>query len=270
MRVEHGEIRRRDLIDATPANNTVPNFIPQILACQPKDAVKMAEELVAMGHKFIDINLGCPFHPIALHHKGSGLLQYPNETEKLFKALLKVSGVSYSIKMRLGWDEPKQWREIVPLFDIITPEQVVVHPRTGRQQYKRVLNLDEFNEILSLCHYPVVYNGELKTIEEVKRVKQILPDIAGVMIGRGLIENPAMLCPEKATANNYCELHNRLRDAYTDQFNGGEHQLLMKMKSLWEIYLPNAPHRALKAIKKSTSMAKYNAAVNELFYSLES
>ena len=269
MRVEHGEIRRRDLIDASPANNRVPHFTPQILACLPKDAVKMVEELVAMGHKFIDINLGCPFPPIALHHKGSGLLQYPDETEKLFKALLKVPGVSYSIKMRLGWDDPKQWREIVPLFDIITPEQVVVHPRTGRQQYKGVLNLDEFSEILSLCHYPVVYNGELKTIEEVKRVKQILPDIAGVMIGRGLIENPAMLCPEKATADNYCELHNRLREAYTEQLNGGEHQLLMKMKSLWEIYLPNAPHRSLKAIKKATSMAKYNAAVNELFYSLE-
>ena len=270
MRVEHGDIRKRDLAEASPENNTVPVFTPQILACQPKDALRMVTALKEMGHHTIDINLGCPFPPIALHHKGSGLLQYPDEVEKLFTALSEVEGVRYSIKMRLGWDEPQQWRDIMPLFDIIRPIQVTMHPRTGRQQYKGILNLDEFGALLASCPYPVVYNGELKTLEDITRYKQIFPSVAGLMIGRGLIENPAMLCPEKGTPDNYCELHNRLRDAYSEQLNGGEHQLLMKMKSLWEMYLPNAPHKSLKAIKKASSMAKYNIAVNELFYSLES
>lgn len=269
MRVEHSQIRKRDLVDANPENNAVPAFTPQILACQPKDALRMAATLKEMGHNAIDINLGCPFPPIALHHKGSGLLQYPDEVEKLFKALSTVNDVSYSVKMRLGWDEPTQWREIIPLLNIIEPTHVTVHPRTGRQQYKGVLDLDQFNEIVASCHYPVIYNGELKTIDDISRMSKMLPGIAGMMIGRGLIEDPAMLCPEKATPDNYCELHNRLRDAYTGQLNGGEHQLLLKMKSLWETFLPNAPHKSLKAIKKATSMAKYNVAVSELFYSLE-
>ena len=269
MRVEHGDIRKRDLADASPENNTVPVFTPQILACQPKDALRMVEALKDRGHHAIDINLGCPFPPIALHHKGSGLLQYPNEVEKLFTALSKVEDVTYSVKMRLGWDEPYHWRDIIPLLEIIAPTQVTVHPRTGRQQYKGVLNLDEFEAILATCPYPIVYNGEIKSLEDVTRYKQIFPSVSGLMIGRGLIEDPAMLCPEKATPDNYCELHNRLRDAYTEQLNGGEHQLLLKMKSLWEVFLPNAPRKALKAIKKASSMAKYNIAVNELFYSLE-
>lgn len=269
MRVEHGEIRKRDLADASPNNNTVPMFTPQILACQTKDALRMVEALKEMGHTSIDINLGCPFPPIALHHKGSGLLQYPDEVEKLFTALSKVGDVTWSVKMRLGWDESTQWRDIIPLLDIIKPSQVTVHPRTGRQQYKGILNLDEFEAILATCPYPIVYNGEIKNLEDVTRYKQIFPGIAGLMIGRGLIEDPAMFCPEKATPDNYCELHNRLRDAYTEQLNGGEHQLLLKMKSLWETFLPSAPRKALKAIKKATSMAKYNIAVNELFYSLD-
>ena len=268
MRVEHNDIRKRDIADALPVNNNVPLFTPQILGCRPKDALRMVEKLTEMGHRNIDINLGCPFPPIALHHKGAGLLLYPDEVEKLFKALAEVDGVSYSVKMRLGWDESYHWREIIPLFDILKPNQVVVHPRTGRQQYKGVLNLDEFASLLDCCPFPVVYNGELKSLEEIDRIVKIFPDISGLMIGRGLIEDPAMLCPEKGTADNYCELHNRLRDAYSEQLNGGEHQLLLKMKSLWEMFLPNAPHKSLKAIKKSTSMAKYNIAVNELFYSL--
>ena len=111
MRVEHGGIRKRDIADASPASNTVPNFAPQILACQPKDAITMVNALKDMGHTTIDINLGCPFPPIALHHKGSGLLQYPQEVETLFKSLSEVEGVHYSVKMRLGWDNAKQWRK---------------------------------------------------------------------------------------------------------------------------------------------------------------
>lgn len=269
MRVEHGEIRKRDLADVSPENNTVPAFTPQILACQPKDALRMVDALTEMGYHTIDINLGCPFPPIALHHKGSGLLQYPEEVETLFKELSAVDGVTYSVKMRLGWDDATHWRNIMPLLDIINPSQVTVHPRTGRQQYKGELILDEFGAMLSECHYPIVYNGELKSLDDINRIKEQYPSITTVMIGRGLAEDPAMLCPEKANADNYCELHNRLRDAYTEQLNGGEHQLLMKMKSLWENFLPNAPRKSLKAIKKATSMAKYNVAVNELFYSLE-
>ncbi|MBR6490541.1 MAG: tRNA-dihydrouridine synthase family protein [Muribaculaceae bacterium] len=269
MRIEHGDIRKRDIADASPEYNTVPLFTPQILACQPSDALRMVDTLAQMGYNEIDINLGCPFPPIALHHKGSGLLQYPDEVKNLFTALADVEGMRYSVKMRLGWDDSLQWREIVPLFDIINPTQVTVHPRTGRQQYKGDLLIEEFAALLRECHYPVVFNGEIKTLDDITRVKQQFPTITAVMIGHGLIEDPAMLYPEKATSDNYCELHNRLLDAYQNQLNGGDHQLLLKMKSFWEHYLPQAPRKQLKAIKKASSMAKYSTAVNELFYSID-
>ena len=268
MRVEHGEIRKRDLADVSPHNNVATGFIPQILACQPQDAVSMVEVLKNMGHKVIDINLGCPFPPIALHHKGSGLLQYPGEVEKLFVELKKMEGVNFSVKMRLGWDSPSQWREIMPLLSIIEPLQVTIHPRTGRQQYKGELDLDEFATALEQCQYPVVYNGEIHTIEDIADVKAKYPKISAVMIGRGLIENPAMLCTGKSDVAHYAMFHERLLQAYTAQLNGGEHQLLMKMKSVWELFLPNAPRKPRKAIKKATSIAKYNTAVNELFSSM--
>lgn len=269
MRVEHGDIRKRDIFDVSLENNTVPQLTPQILACKSEDAVRMATTLAQMGYSQIDVNLGCPFPPIALHHKGSGLLQYPAEVEAMFVALKAVEGIDYSVKMRLGWDDASQWRGVLPLLDIIEPVQVTIHPRIGRQQYKGELNMEEFAAFANECRYPLVYNGGIKSLDDIETIKLQYPNICAVMIGRGLIEDPAMLCPEKATADNYCELHNRLRDAYTAQLNGGEHQLLMKMKSLWEMFLPNAPRKALKAIKKASSMAKYTTAVNELFYSLD-
>lgn len=265
LRIEHGHMRKRDLVDVEPNNNVAYRFSPQLLACKPQDAARMAVTLNEMGYNEIDINLGCPFPPIALHHKGAGLLQYPDEVEALFRQLSKVEGVRYSVKMRLGWDDAAQWRKIMPLFDIIEPQHVVIHPRTGRQQYKGDLALEEFAAALQLCHYPVVYNGEIKTIEDINNIVMQFPNIAAVMIGRGLIENPAMLCHEKGDASHYALFHNCLLDAYATHLNGGEHQLLLKMKSLWETFLPAAPRKCRKAIKKATSMAKYNNAVSELF-----
>lgn len=268
MRIERGEMRKRDLADVNPASNTVSHFTPQVLACQPQDAVKMVGTLKEMGYNEIDINLGCPFPPIALHHKGSGLLQYPAEVEAMLNALATIEGISYSVKMRLGWDNPGQWRLILPLMEIINPQHITIHPRTGRQQYKGALDLDGFSAILKECHYPLVYNGGVKTLDDIDKINEQFPEVKAVMIGRGLIEDPAMLCPEKALAANYREFHSRLLAAYESQLNGGEHQLLTKMKSLWDYFLPTAPRKALKAIKKATSMAKYNTAVSELFLSL--
>ena len=78
MRVEHGEVRRKDLRDVDPDRNAGITLIPQILACQPDHALMMVDALQQKGYRRIDINLGCPFPPIALHRKGSGILAYPD------------------------------------------------------------------------------------------------------------------------------------------------------------------------------------------------
>ena len=136
LRIERGEMRKRDLADVAPENNVGYRLVPQILGCPPEQAVRLATAMRDMGYTEVDVNLGCPYPPLALHHKGSGLLAYPAEAEALFRALSEVEGIRYSVKMRLGWDDPRQWEAVVPLFDILEPTQVTVHPRIGRQQYR--------------------------------------------------------------------------------------------------------------------------------------
>ena len=196
MRVEHGEVRRKDLRDVQPERNPGITLIPQILACQPAHALMMVEALKEMGYHRIDINLGCPFPPIALHRKGSGMLAHPELVEGLFNALAAVEGVDYSVKMRIGWDSNDQWRNILPLMDIIKPEHITVHPRTGKQQYKGELDIEQFEALLAATSWPVVYNGGLQTVEDIEQVVSRYPSIVAVMVGSGLAANPGMLAPD--------------------------------------------------------------------------
>ena len=259
MRVEHGEVRRKDLRDVNPDRNAGTVLIPQILACPPDQALMMVDALRQLGYSRIDINLGCPFPPIALHRKGSGMLAYPDLVEALFKALAAVDGVEYSVKMRLGWDRNDQWRDILPLMDIIKPVNIAVHPRIGKQQYKGELDIEQFEALLTASTWPVVYNGSLRTVEDIEAVERHYPGIAAVMVGSGLAANPGMLAPD-ATPGDYRHFHDMLVDGYTEQLNGGEAQLVRHLQDIWQTFLPGTGHKLFKAIRKSRNLEQYEAA----------
>ena len=261
MRVEHGEIRRKDLRDVEPDRNAGITLIPQILACQPDHALMMVEALKQMGYSRIDVNLGCPFPPIALHRKGSGMLAYPELAEELFQALATVDGVAYSVKMRLGWDRNDQWHDILPLMDIIKPVNIAVHPRIGKQQYKGDLDIGQFEALLAASSWPVVYNGSLRTLGDIEETVGRYPGLAAVMVGSGLAANPGMLAPD-ATPDDYRRFHDLLVDGYTEQLNGGEAQLVRHLQDIWQTFLPGTGHKLFKAIRKSRTLDQYQNAAS--------
>ena len=264
MRVEHGEVRRKDLRDVDPERNVGTTLIPQILACPPDQALMMVTALKQMGYRRIDINLGCPFPPIAMHRKGSGMLAYPDLAEALFKALASIDGVEYSVKMRLGWDKNDQWRDVLPLMDIIKPVNITVHPRIGKQQYKGDLDIEGFEAFYTVSPWPVVYNGGLHSVEDIEAVKSRYPGIAAVMVGSGLAANPGMLATE-VKDDDYRRFHDMLVEGYTEQLNGGEAQLVRHLQDIWQTFLPGTGHKLFKAIRKSRTLEQYqNAAAAAL------
>lgn len=266
MRVVNGEIPIRDIRDILPENN-ISNLQPQIIACNPGDAVKMALKVKQMGYRCVDINLGCPHPPIALKRKGSGMLKFPHDCEEMLSALSKILGLSYTIKMRLGYDDAHQWKSILPLFDIIRPKEIVIHPRIGKDLYKGTINFEQFLAFAQVCRYPLVYNGDLINTEQILHLKDECPQLVGVMIGRGLLAHPDCFLVEKSVEKLKC-FHDLLFERYREKLTGGEHQLLIKMKSLWEMMLPDADKKTRKLIKKSRDIISYQSAVNMLFTSL--
>ena len=115
----------------------------------------------------------------------------------------------------------------------------------------------------------MVYNGEIKSKADVDSTLERFPAIAGVMIGRALVEDPALLCPSLATPDNYRAFHDTIFADYSDRMKGNDKQLVTKMKAFWEMYLPQAPKRNRKAVLKASKLEKYCSAVDELFVAME-
>jgi hypothetical protein len=123
----------------------------------------------------------------------------------------------------------------------------------------------------------LLYNGDLHTIEDIQTVTERFPRLAGLVIGRGLLANPALaweyqqnrkLSPDEMLSK-VKQLHTAIYNSYEEQLQGGETQLLMKMKNFWEYLLPNGNRKAKKTIHKTSKLTNYRIAVNDLLSSYQ-
>lgn len=269
VRIEKGRFRHRDVRDIEPANNQVPHLVPQLIAPTAEKAEAILSLFIEKGYEEADINLGCPFPLLAKRHNGSGILPYPEEVKALLSLIQKYPQISFSIKMRLGWEDSDECLKLIPIINDLPLRQVTMHPRVGKQQYKGEVDLKGFAAFQNACKHPIIYNGDINNLEDIQRIQDKFPTLAGFMIGRGLLANPALAI--EYTENRILtvdemrervqNMHNLIFSHYEEQLNGGDTQLLNKMKTYWEYLLPGVNKKSRKTILKSNHIDKYQQAV---------
>ena len=122
------------------------------------------------GYKDIDINMGCPFPMQAKHGRGSGLLAHTDIIQEIAKTIAEKSHLSFSIKMRLGWENKEEWKPVLDILNDIPLHQITMHPRIGTQQYKGTTDMEAFKECYNLCKHPLIYNGDITTLEDIRKI----------------------------------------------------------------------------------------------------
>ena len=269
VRIERGEFRRKDTRDIEPENNHVAHLVPQLIASDVEKAKTILALFIEKGYREVSINLGCPFPILAKRHNGSGMLPYPEEVKALLAIVEQHPEIRFSIKMRLGWENPEECLALAPLLNELPLEHIALHARLGKQQYKGEVDLDAFAAFADVCQKPLIYNGDLLTVEDIQQIEKRFPQLAGIMIGRGLLANPALAMEYKTGVSLSPEelreklrtLHAAVYARYEEQLQGGDEQLLHKIKPFWDYLEPALDRKVWKAIHKSGSLNKYQAAV---------
>ncbi|MCD8166676.1 MAG: tRNA-dihydrouridine synthase family protein [Bacteroides sp.] len=275
IRLQDGVIRNKDQKESDPELNHSLSLIPQILASELKEAATLVKFLKEKGYTQIDINMGCPFPLIARKKKGSGILPFPEKVREVLQIVAEEPDISFSVKMRLGQESAEESLRLLPLLNELPLRRITLHPRLGIQQYKGETDIESFSRFYEACHLSLLYNGDLHTIEDITTITERFPGLAGVMIGRGLLANPALaleyqqerILPGSELISKLSEMHRELFDWYNTTL-WGESQILLKVKSFWEYLLPDAEKRLRKKILKSTTVPAYLAATQRLFEEL--
>lgn len=268
VRMEAGSIRSKDIRDINPDNNEGTPVIPQIIFNGRKEFEYLVDRINALGYKQIDLNMGCPFPLQAKHGRGVGILANEQAIDDIIEGIKARSDIKFSVKMRLGWDNNTHALDVIKKLNNIELQHITIHPRTGVQQYKGNVDIDSFAMLCQECENPIIYNGDLRTADDIHRIEKLFPKIKGIMIGRGLLGRPSL-------ANEYSEnretnplpvlldIHDALMQEYS-RILKGDTQMLNKMHTYWEFSQDLIDRKTYKKIVKSGNLKNYLAAVNTL------
>lgn len=271
LRMEGGGVRTKDMRDIRPVFNEGVPVVPQIILKSMKEFEYLTGIVEEKGYSRIDINMGCPFPMQAKHGRGSGLLAHVDIVEEMSKAIASRSQLKFSVKMRLGWENPDEWRPVLDILNEIPLEQVTLHPRIGTQQYKGSVSMEAFDEFYVLCKHPIIYNGDVTTIEGIRTLEEKYPKLAGVMIGRGLLAHPSLASeyvsgvelPWEKRRPVLLDFHDRLKAHYETTANS-ESQVHGRLRLFWEYMEEELGRKVYKKIMKAGNLKNYLSAVREV------
>ena len=291
---DHAKNMQVEEID--PRCNDVETLTPQILSTDAEEILRFASQCKELGYKEINLNMGCPFPRVANKKRGCGLLPYPQKIDAMLGTVFERIDLKFSIKCRLGYFNPD---EIVPVIDVFNQyplNELIIHPRIGKQLYKGEADVKRFAELMPLIKAPLVYNGDIVSVESFERIREQVKPINEFMLGRGLLANPflgeeiaqvgllpssqARACNDEArnviasaakqsNLTRTERLHAYILDLYEDRLRhaGGSPKVLGRMKELWSylMYSFDEPQDIWRKIKKINALKEYEEAVEAVF-----
>ena len=271
---DHAKNLQGEEID--PKCNDIETLTPQILSTDAEEILRFAKQCKELGYKEINLNIGCPFPRVANKKRGCGLLPYPDMVEAMFERIFEQIDIKFSVKCRLGYFSPDEIEAIIPVFNKFPLSELIIHPRIGKQLYKGDADVERFKELIPYINAPLVYNGDIFSVESFGRINEMVQPINQYMLGRGILMNPFLAEEIRGGAWNAPErterMHAYVMDLYEDRLchAGGSPKVLGRMKELWSylMYSFEEPQMVWRKIKKLNSLKEYEDAVDYIFMSI--
>lgn len=263
----------RELRNIAPeANEGVP-AVPQLLTKEPADFLWAAGALKDMGYGEVNLNLGCPSGTVVTKGKGAGLLAQPDRLDRFLEEIFSKSPVEISLKTRLGLKSPEEFPALLSVFSKYPIKLLIIHPRVREDYYRNPIRMEEFAKALEICQGPVCYNGGLATTEHCAAFCSRFPQVERLMIGQGLLANPALIRQLKggraAGREELRGFHDALYQTYLENFANGRNTVY-HMKELWnyQYRLFEGGEKLFKQIRKAQDTVVYEQAVDQIFRTL--
>ena len=243
------------------------------------EAAKYIEK--EMKPDIIDINMGCPVPKVAVRSQaGSALLKNPDKIKEIVSAVVKAVHCPVTVKIRSGWDKNHiNCIEVAKLIEKAGASAIAIHPRTREQGYTGNADWSLIKQVKENVSIPVIGNGDIKTIDDAKRMLDET-NCDAIMIGRGALGNPWFIkeCIE------YIE-HNKIIDipSYKERIdmivyhynqikkNEGDKKAMLDIKTHALAYLKYIPKS--KELKQEIATAKdeksYLNVIDKLYKHIE-
>ena len=155
---------------------------PQFIGKDPAELRRVLKRVKDAGWTRADLNGGCPFPMVRKKGRGSGLMKTPDTLCRMLEAGCEEMPGGFSLKVRLGVDEPSELEKLMPLINNFPLRFLTVHARTAWQMYEGECDRAALERVSALSRIRVVVNGDLPVVpfDEARRE---------TMVGRSFIRS---------------------------------------------------------------------------------
>ena len=216
-------------------------IVAHIWGDKPEYFKQMSIGMAEMGFKGVDLNMGCPAPNVFKHGRGAGLIRRAEVAAELIQAA-KAGGLPVSVKTRLGHaqvDEWKTWLRHVLEQDIAN---LSIHLRTKVEMSQVDAHWELIPEIKKMRdeiapQTLLTINGDIPNYQVgLELVEKYGVD--GVMIGRGIFQNPFAF-EKEAKDHSPKELIDLMRFHLElfDEHSSANPRLFKPLRRFFKIYL---------------------------------
>ncbi|MBR5529513.1 MAG: tRNA-dihydrouridine synthase family protein [Oscillospiraceae bacterium] len=257
---EERELPIADALDFT--------VIPQVLTKVPEDLLWFAAVCKDRGYNELNINLGCPSGTVTAKGKGSGMLADPDQLDRFLDCVFSKATLPISVKTRLGFTDPREFIQLLEIYNQYPICELTIHPRVRKQFYNGAVEIELFDHAVQNSKNPLCYNGNLCSLQDISSFEKKYPTVGAVMLGRALIADPGMVCGG-TKIDTLEQFHNELLETYTEVF-GNARNAMFRMKENWRHLLCNFEEsdKLGKRLRKTTDISEYKAITQEIFHTL--
>lgn len=169
--------------------------IPQLLGKDPDNFAETVARIDDIGCYGVNFNFACPSKRVLTHRNGGFLLKEPDVIRRILAtARERCPDFSISVKIRIGFDSPKEIERIMPAVLECEPDFIMLHFRTVREQYGNVE--DGWKRLAmakELCSESLLIgNGDITIPQDAVHMLETT-NCDGVAVGRGILKNPFLL-----------------------------------------------------------------------------
>lgn len=196
------------------------------------------------------------------------MTERPDILLRIAKAMTAYPQLDFSMKMRLGMERHDAWTDIVDIINSMPLVHITVHPRTGSKAYGGTVDMEQFSLLARALAHPVVYNGDVCTPADIDRLLGGSDKLSGIMAGRGLLARPSLFAEwiegrewDHDERMDYILRQHDMEMEHAVATYCGDTQILSKLKPFWDYLEAEIGHRTTKAIRKSTTLARYRQSI---------
>lgn len=240
-------------------------IVAQIWGTDPESFTHAARRIHQLGFDGIDINMSCPARAVMAKGAGAALTGNIALAQKLIDAVKKgAENMPISVKSRLTKNpqDMQNWLEFLLNQKLAA---ITLHARTAKEMSKVVAHWEELGKLIKLRdeispQTLIIGNGDVKSLEEVQK-KYEHYGVDGIMIGRGIFNNPWIFDPKQKVhqTNDYIQLLLKHNEMYYQRY--GDTPRFETLKKFFKMYVTG--FRGADELRQKLMLCKNYKQVND-------